>query len=216
MKSAATLDIIKGESEQCFRTAPTLSGLLGGHRLPDQDFTTRLIPLTQDQFAIVDAADFEWLNQWKWCAQWIPATESFYAVRSEKENSKRIRIYMHRLILGCGVEELGDHENGNTLDCRRSNLRLCTKLQNNCNRGIQSNNTSGFKGVSLVKDTGKWKAQISINGKRISLGCFALPEEAARAYDSAAIKEFGDFAKLNFPILAAGRAAQILTNGDVQ
>jgi hypothetical protein len=93
-----------------------------------------------------------------------------------------------------------DHINGNTLDNRRSiNLRLSDHRRNSGNRGPNSNNTSGFKGVSFDKESGKYSANIRDHGKQKKLGRFPTAELAARAYDRAAVEVFGEFAWLNFP-----------------
>src|SRR6266705_3647435 len=75
----------------------------------------RFIPLTQGQIAIVDAADFDWLNQWNWCAHNHP-NGGFYAVRVDYSHGRKDFLYMHKVILNC--ECLGDHKNGNKLDNR--------------------------------------------------------------------------------------------------
>jgi len=101
---------------------------------------------------------------------------------------------MHTFLTGWPMV---DHRNGNGLDNRRANLRPATKSQNGANRLIAASNKSGFKGVDLKK--GRWRAQIKVVGSKIHLGYFDLAEEAARAYDMAAIEAFGEFATLNFP-----------------
>ena len=88
-----------------------------------------------------------------------------------------------------------DHINTDKLNNRRSNLRVCTRQQNNCNTNKQSNNTSGFKGVSFFKRDQKFVAQIGINGKKRHLGYFATPEAAHEAYSQAALQHHGEFAR---------------------
>ena len=90
-----------------------------------------------------------------------------------------------------------DHINGNTLDCRRENLRIVTSRQNTMNIHI-IRGKSCYKGVFWNKDIEKWYSRIGVNYKLINLGYFASEIEAAKAYDRAALKHFGEFARLNF------------------
>ncbi len=120
------------------------------------------ILLTQGKIALVADADYDWLNQWKWYVL-KDRSGSFYAVRSSSQKKgKRYPIYMHRLILGLerGDKREGDHRNHNTLDNRRSNLRICTQQQNLTNQKPRSNGTSKYKGVTWDKHRKKWYAQI--------------------------------------------------------
>jgi len=138
----------------------------------------RQIPLTQNQFALVDDADFDWLNQFKWCAHWNPCTKSYYAMRGSKpKNGKRHVIRMHREILGLkrGDKLEGDHRNHNTLDNQRENLRAVTCQQNHWNR-------KNSKGYSWDKRTKKYQARIKLNNKVISLGLFSTTKGAHNAY----------------------------------
>ena len=102
---------------------------------------------------------------------------------------------IHRLIMNADVKEVVDHINGDVTDNRRCNLRICTSQQNSCNRDKSITNTSGYKGVS--SEYGKWKASIQVNRKIFNLGRFATKEQAALAYNEAAIKYHGEFARLN-------------------
>jgi hypothetical protein len=90
-----------------------------------------------------------------------------------------------------------DHRNGIKTDNRIDNLRPCTSSQNKGNIGLLRNNRSGYKGVSLNTRSNKWHAQIKINGKQTYLGRFDDPADATRAYNTAAIEHFGEFAYLN-------------------
>lgn len=159
----------------------------------------RIIPLTQGQFAIVDAADYEWLVQWKWHAAWCECTRSFYAKRTEKRvNGKQKTIRMHREILGLmfGHQSKGDHWNHNTLDNRRDNLRPADSAQSSQNRKIRTDNTSGYKGVTWHKRLKKWQVRVSIKGKRHHLGYYDDIVEAYKVYCEAAKKYHGEFACL--------------------
>jgi hypothetical protein len=89
-----------------------------------------------------------------------------------------------------------------TLDNRKSNLRLATHRQNMCNKKKLRTNTSGYIGVTWQKDIQRFRARIQVYGRSISLGCFADAEGAARAYDQAALTYHGEFSRLNFPLEA--------------
>ncbi len=152
------------------------------------------ILLTHGQFTLVDDEDYEWLNQWKWCAQFNPKTNSYYAVRSEKNKVK----IMSRVIMGEPKDLLVDHRDRNTLNNQRNNLRIATRSQNGRNSKKHRNNTLGFIGIFRKKGSKKWKAHISVNGKMIYLGMFCSKLEAAKRYDDEAKKIGGEFANLNF------------------
>lgn len=155
-------------------------------------------------FALVDDSDYEWLNQWKW-----RLTNTGYAVRrqwlgrDESGGCHEKLIRMHRLIVAAPPELEVDHIDGNKLNNQRSNLRLATSQQNNFNFPIRKDKRhSRYKGVSRVWDGKKFRSHISINGKTKHLGCFTDEVEAAKAYDAAAVELFGEYARLNFPLLA--------------
>lgn len=162
---------------------------------------TTEIKLTKGFMALVDEDDAD-LQGLKW-SPIVREGRPTYAVANDPATKGRDRrqIRMHRLIysrmIGRKLEtrEEVDHKNGNGLDCRRDNLRLATKQQNNQNRGIQRNNTSGYKGITLVKKTGKWRAGIGVNGRRIVLGTFDDPVIAHEVYCRAAAEAFGEFAR---------------------
>lgn len=154
----------------------------------------REIPLTQGKFALVDDDDFEWLIRFNWQAVLLKG--KWYA-RRIGTRPRRETIYMHREIAGVSSDTKVDHENGNGLDNRRWNLRPATSSENQMNKGMSSNNSTGYKGVSWHKGNGKYIANIKVGEKRIHLGYFDTPEQAALAYDVAAEKYFGRFAHLN-------------------
>ena len=160
------------------------------------------IELTLGKFAIVDADDFERVSEFKWCYNnWGTG----YADRRQHigyKDGKQIRknIYMHRFIMGVEDSKVHvDHINHDTLDNRKSNLRLCTHVENMRNRKIQKGGSSKYKGVYKYSDNRvkPFKAKIQFNYKNIYLGTFATELEAAIAYNKAALHYFGEFALLN-------------------
>jgi hypothetical protein len=155
------------------------------------------IPLTHGQVAMVDDADYDWLMQWDWKAQYANNTHGWYAVRYDCSLGECAVVRMHRVILGAKKSEFVDHIHHNGLDNRRTEIRLCTFNQNGHNRRMYLNNTTGFKGVSYEKQRDKYRARLQVNGKMVSIGRYLTPELAAAAYDAAAIKYFGEFALTN-------------------
>lgn len=154
------------------------------------------IQLTRGQIALVDDGDFEYLNQFKWCTH--QSREQPYAARHTPWcDGKRKYILMHREIMNPPINMQVDHKNRDTLDNRRGNLRICTNRENSMNSARYINNACGFKGVILDKSCAKWRARITIGGKKIHLGMFGDLRKAALAYNNAAIKYFGKFARLN-------------------
>jgi hypothetical protein len=160
----------------------------------------KLIPLTQGKFAMVDDDDFEWLNQWKWCAIESKNGNVWYAVRNPYINGKYVMTYMHKVIMGDNPLKLDiDHRFGNGLDNQIKNLRFCTRIENSMNSAPNLIGSSKYKGVCLDKRTGKWSAGIAKNGKIIAQKRFINEIDAAKQYDSWAKEFYGEFAKLNFP-----------------
>ncbi len=161
---------------------------------PVQEYRT--IPLTQGQVAMVDAEDYDRINQWKWSAHWDPKGGYYYAVRGYWLNGKIIRVIMAREIMHCPKGMEVDHINHDTLDNRRStNLRIATHAENCRNRGLHGRNTSGYKGVHWNKEQRRWRARIMFDGKRKLLGDFKTLEEARAAYAAAAMQYHGKFAR---------------------
>jgi len=156
----------------------------------------RLIALTQGQFAIVDAADFDWLSQWDWQA--CKKRCGFYARRTMQIKGRKMFIYMHNQIMDFTPtrNRLIDHEDRNTLNNRRFNLRFATRQENQHNASIRTDSNSGFKGVGKHHASAKWQARIAFNGTRIYLGLFDTPEAAHAAYCEAATKYHGEFARV--------------------
>lgn len=161
-----------------------------------------IVLLTRGRFAVISEVDEADVTLHKWCFH-----HAGYAVRSVARPGGRSRcgqkmLLMHREIhpVPDGFEV--DHKNGNRLDNRRQNLRQCSVSQNQQNRRSTPMNTSGFRGVHWAKHEHKWKAAIRVDGRKVHLGYHLAPEDAARAYDRAAVKYFGEFAVCNFPTAA--------------
>jgi hypothetical protein len=161
-------------------------------------YSYRRIYLGESEWTILDQEDYYRLGHLKWC---ITANKyTFYAVRFAKTGHRKIKpVKLHREIMGAPAGRLVDHKNGNGLDNRRDNLRLATYSQNACNRRRDKSKTSSrFVGVSFKKRDNNWAARINYKGKTISLGRFGSELDAAKAYDLAAVKYHGEFARLNF------------------
>ncbi len=163
---------------------------------------SQLILLSTGQHTIVDDEDYNSLAQWRWTN-----TKRNYVQRVIYPNGKDkgITIFMHRVIMNTPKGMHTDHINGNPLDNRRSNLRICTPSNNLGNRkpGIRRACKTTYKGIFFLKEIQKWRAMICVDGKRTHLGVFVSELDAAVAYDNAARRYFGEFARLNFPDVAA-------------
>lgn len=140
----------------------------------------------KDGRAYIDA-EFAYLERHKW------SLSHGYAVAMIDGK----RAALHRLVLGSPVGEDVDHINGDRLDNRKNNLRICSRAQNNFNRGLTDKNRTGYKGVYYHKAAKKFAARIQFMRKSYHLGLFNSKLDAADAYDKAAYKYFGEFARLN-------------------
>jgi len=153
----------------------------------------REIKLTNsDMVSIVDDGDYEVVSKHRWYL-----TTGGYVISTRRINGRY--LYLHRFILNSprGIET--DHINQNKIDNRRANLRIATVSQNQANVPKRRDNiTSRFKGVYWCKKDKRWKSKIGVHYKQIHLGSFLSEEEAARTYDEAALKHFGEFARVNF------------------
>lgn len=163
------------------------------------DFGVRSIPLSQGAVALVDDCDYELLSTRTWFltkgkSRWNYAGTNV----PSKDRPHGSTLLMHRHLVNAAPGQFVDHINGDTLDNRRMNLRLCTNAENIRNMRIRGG-SSRFKGVYLDKSSNDWRAQIMHNYKKQNLGNFKSEEDAARAYDAAALRLFGEFARLNFP-----------------
>ena len=152
-------------------------------------------PIHRGEFVAIDDEDLPLVEPYYWAAR--RTNTSIYAINGYHDGIYR-PLHMHRLILNAPKGLFVDHINGNGLDNRRCNLRLCTASQNQANRRRLPTNKTGHRGVCRVGV--KWQAGIKKDGRSRHLGWFATAEEAGRAYDAAAKELFGEFAQLNFPV----------------
>jgi len=150
------------------------------------------IPLTQGNFALVDADDYDRLMQWKWYF------DNGYARRNKYIDGKPIAVLMHSFIVQTPRGMDTDHINGDKLDNRKENLRICSHIKNGYNRKNQINKRGKYKGVSWHTKSNMWRVRIGYDRKTISLGYFNSDIEAAKTYDEAAKVYHGAYARVNF------------------
>ena len=163
------------------------------------DGDTARLELTGGHYTTIDLADLPLVAGYRWYR-----SSRGYVVATLRRNGDKKTIHFHRIITGCNeVNKSVDHINGDKFLNRKQNLRVCSNQENSWNQRRVLSNQSGYKGVSLRKDTGKYRAKIKATGRIMRLGNYDTPEAAARAYDAAALEHIGEFARLNFPPLAA-------------
>ena len=154
---------------------------------------TKIITLTRGKVTQVSDQDYDNLIKDDWYF------DGKYAARkSPKGGHLRGLIRMHREIMQPPVGMEIDHINGDKLDNRRENLRVCSRSQNQQNKSILPNNTSGYIGVVWCKSKKKWRAESTHKNKHVHIGYFDNAQEAARAYDRKVIELFGPLARTNF------------------
>lgn len=154
------------------------------------------ISLTQGKTALVDDADFDLVNKHRWAAR--KSRHLFYA--QSKIGGKTVSLHAFLLTPPLNVDV--DHIDGNGLNNQRSNLRICSHMENMANQKRHSDSKSPFKGIWRASNCDRWAAQLVFNGKKVYLGVYKNAADAALAYDKKAKELFGPFARLNFPELA--------------
>lgn len=134
---------------------------------------------------IIDKEDINKAKMYKW-----HRNNSGYAMWHKKGGN----IFLHRLVMDCPEDKIIDHISHDKSDNRKSNLRICTYIQNCWNQKLLPTNTSGTTGVIWHKLTKKWAANIEVNKQRIYLGLFTNKDDAIKARKSAELKYYGEFA----------------------
>lgn len=165
----------------------------------------QITPFYKGLVALVPDYCFNELNKHVWNAYWNPKAKTFYARRHQKlgeytHYSKRKDVWMHREVLQLPDEVMIDHADHNGLHNYPPNIRLATHSQNQMNQRVYKNSSSGLKGVNKRRDRTDrdvWRVRIQVGNKRIHIGDFYRIIDAAKAYNAAAIKYFGEFAYLN-------------------
>ena len=156
------------------------------------------IPLTQDKLALIDDEDYEKISQYSWYY-----TSNGYAAHKNQDGI----IFMHRLIMETPKGKATDHRNGNKLDNRKTNLRICNQASNNQNVPAFKINKSGYRGVHWNKNNQKWTAQISYKNQTLHIGNFIDIRHAVIARDLWALILHGEYAYTNLSVVSTKRAA---------
>jgi hypothetical protein len=154
----------------------------------------RRIPLTQGKFSEVDEVDYERVAEFRWHA--FKVHNTWYAASGGPNKGQR--TYLHRFIMDAPVGKEVDHINGDGLDNRKENLRICRHRDNLRNVQRTTISRSGYRGVTIAA-SGKFVASCKYLGKRLHFGTYDTSEEAARVRDRNVIDLHGEFAVLNFP-----------------
>lgn len=156
--------------------------------------TTVSIPLSRGKFALIDEEDLPRIGNRPWQAEM--RGDTLYATQRVCRKGYTKRIFLHRVVMDAPEGVQVDHVSGDTLDCRKRNLRFATTAQNTRNRR-KSNGAQPYKGIYQTP-SGRYGARVCFQGKRHKSRLFDTPEGAAHAYDALAREYFGEFAAPNF------------------
>ena len=149
------------------------------------------LKLTNGKYTLIDSEVHKSISAFSW-----NCSRNGYACRTAKIGNKWTRVYMHRELARTPKGMSTDHINGNRLDNRKKNLRVCTHSENCKNRGNRIDNKTGYKGV-FPYGNGRFRVKIKLDGKMLHVGLYDTADEAARAYNRKAKELFGKYARLN-------------------
>ena len=153
------------------------------------------LKLTQNKFALLDEEDYFLASKYKWCA--VKRGQTFYARRNLPRNGGEAKKeYLHRFIMKPPQQKEVDHINGNGLDNRKVNLRICTREQNSRNKKQINKSNTGIKGISWCENRKRFFFSIGYKGKTIALGRYISIEEATKVIESERKKLHKEFARL--------------------
>ena len=158
----------------------------------------RKFPLTQEQYMLVNASDYNILMPWNWRATWSPITKSFYASTFLRINGRPTVLRVHHILFGEPSSVQYDHVDHDTLNNTRLNLRRCTASQNCCHRRPRKSK-SGYIGVGWNVGHKAWVATLGLEGRKLYFGDFDDIKDAVHARDLGALRLHGEFAVLNHP-----------------
>ena len=156
----------------------------------------------QGYSVMIDDEDYSIVQQHKWYVDSAIKRGKVYFFYNDcycKPDGQRSthHMFLHRIIMHTPTGLVTDHIDGNTLNCQKSNMRICTQDENNKNIKMPKTNTSGYKGVSWHKGHKKWRADIHVKGHQISLGIYDSPEDAYKVYCEAKKKYHGPYGRIN-------------------
>ena len=145
---------------------------------------------------VIDDEDKNAISNYNWQVNDYSSERIYFYVYKRENQNKRKKIYLHRFIMKAVGGNIVDHINGNTLDCRKINMRITDRTGNARNSRIGKNNISGYKGVSWAKNARKWRVRIMFENKYKHIGYFETKEEAYSSYCESSKKYHGEFGRV--------------------